>query len=412
MINIEIKDFQAIEHLDLCIDRVTAIVGGSNIGKSSVVRALKCALTNSTGTAFVRHSLQCARVLKGSKTCKCQSSVHIVMEDFDLFWEKGDAVNRYTFNKKVYDKPGQGIPEFLVDKGFSPVKIGDTLGSIQVADQFFPIFLLNQSGPAVAEAISDVSRLDRINRAAKAAEKDRKEAASTKKLREEDAVTLRVRLQQYEGLDEAVLRVSKVESQSSEVEAAESSVVALEGYIASTSQLTKKIRDLKVVSSVSVPALGLIQDPHLRVKSLTRFSEELERREADCKTLEWVDVFSEKVPDIDSLKSKLLSIQRLEGLITKARKLKEKFKTLEAANKSTPPSIDEIATLHSTVVAMSRFSSRLATLSNSVTTLTSEFDSYSDQERKLEAEVAELGVCPTCVQPLSLGHQHLEARHA
>ena len=315
MIKIEVKGFQAIENVELTIDRFTAIVGGSNIGKSSVVRAIKCALTNSSGTSFVRHDEYCIRKTRGHKTCKCQASVHIVMDGFDLLWEKGDAINKYTFNGQVYDKPGTGIPEFLVSTGFSPVKIGDTSGSIQIADQFFPIFMLNQSGPAIAEAISDVSRLDRINRASKAAEKDRKEAASTRKLREEDSISIRVRLQKYEGLDGAIQKTAALEQKSSEVDVVESSVSALNEFIGSTRSVASQIRALTTVRSVAVPEIASVKGPYDTVKVLAEFSDNLKRREEDCSALSWVETFSSAVPEIDPIKDKVKMLKSLDALI-------------------------------------------------------------------------------------------------
>jgi energy-coupling factor transporter ATP-binding protein EcfA2 len=410
MIKIEVKGFQAIENVELEIDRFTAIVGGSNIGKSSVVRAIKCALTNSSGTSFVRHDEYCARKLRGHKTCKCQASVHIVMEGFDLLWEKGDAINKYLFNKQVYDKPGTGIPEFLVTTGFSPVKIGDTSGSIQIADQFFPIFMLNQSGPAIAEAISDVSRLDRINRASKAAEKDRKEASSARKLREEDSLTLRLRLQRYVGLDDAVKKVVDLEQKSTEVDDIEASVSVLSGFIESTRLIASQIRTLTTVSSVAVPEATSVSDPYKNVRSLSKFSADLKRREGDCEALSWVETFSSAVPEIDPIKGKLGVIQTLDGLITRARILKDKFKLLDAASKSNPPPFDNLSHLHTKIGNISKFIQRSSSLKKIIDDLTLELESHETQERELENEVSALGVCPTCVQPLSLGHQHTPER--
>jgi hypothetical protein len=410
MIKVEIKGFQAIESVELNIDKFTAIVGGSNIGKSSVVRAVKCALTNSVGTSFVRHDEYCARKLRGHKTCKCQSSVHLIMDGFDLLWEKGDAINKYTFNGQVYDKPGTGIPEFLVTTGFSPVKIGDTAGSIQIADQFFPIFMLNQSGPAIAEAISDVSRLDRINRASKASERDRKEALSSRKLREGDSLALQTRLQKYEGLDEATQKVSDLEKRNLEVDAVQSSVSALDSFIETIRSVGSQVRALTIVSSISVSEITLVNDTYKSVTKLDRLATDLKRREEDCATLSWVGTFSSAVPEIDPINDKLKLIQEVDKLVTRARILKERFKLLDVASKSETPPIDVIAQLNAKMLSLSKFTQRFTDLSGVISDLTQEFSVYDSQEKDLEEEVAALGVCPTCVQPLSLGHQHTPER--
>src|SRR5277367_3768831 len=153
---VEVTNFQSIEHAKFVIEGYTALVGRSNIGKSAIVRAVKAALTGASGTSFVRHGPNCARRLKDAKKCQCKATVRIKREGFDLLWEKGDSDNRYTFNGQVNDSVGQGTPTFL-QAGFAPIKIGDDKELLQVADQFDPIFLLNKTGGAVADVLSDVA---------------------------------------------------------------------------------------------------------------------------------------------------------------------------------------------------------------------------------------------------------------
>ena len=45
MLDVEIRNFQSIDHVHLRVEGFTALVGRSNIGKSAVVRAVKAALT-------------------------------------------------------------------------------------------------------------------------------------------------------------------------------------------------------------------------------------------------------------------------------------------------------------------------------------------------------------------------------
>ena len=64
MTEVEVRNFQSVEHAVFRIEGFTALVGRSNIGKSALVRAVKAALTGATGTDFVRHGGLCARRLK------------------------------------------------------------------------------------------------------------------------------------------------------------------------------------------------------------------------------------------------------------------------------------------------------------------------------------------------------------
>jgi DNA repair ATPase RecN len=299
MINIEVKGFQSAEDVKFVIDGFTAIVGRSNIGKSALVRALKCALTNAEGVSFVRHGPECARVLRGVKTCKCFASVHIVTEGFDLLWEKGDSVYRYTFNKSEYDHPGKGIPEFLANNGLAPVRVGDGAGCIQISNQFYPIFLLDQSGGVVAETISDVSKLTRINKATKLVEKDRRDLQATKKVREKDFDNLRLRLCTYEGLDVALQKVNGVEGQFEVIEASESRLGVIKGYISKITTLGLKIKGLVGVVSVVVPDTEALEQLGPKVETLSRLTGEYDHRLSDVSDLEWVEDL--EVPDATSV---------------------------------------------------------------------------------------------------------------
>lgn len=447
MINITVKGFQSVEDLKVSIDGFTAIVGRSNIGKSALVRALKCALTNAEGVSFVRHGIDCVRVLRGVKTCKCAASVHIVTDGFDLLWEKGDAVNRYFFNGERYDKPGKGIPEFLATNGLAPVKVGDSAGCIQIADQFFPIFLLNQSGGIVAETISDVSRLDRVNKATKLVEKDRRDLQATKKVREADADRLKIRLCTYEGLDEALQRVDDVDRQFAVIEAKEGKLDTIKGYILKLGTLAVRIRSLASVGSVKVPDIEVIGQLGPKVEQLTKFSEDYDRREAvvsglkwvesldvpdlrevsslnskledvnrfsveyerrqsRVKDLEWVAALDTTVPDISEMKALASKFTLLTSWISKIRAVKGKYESVTKALKAPVPDPDTLQQLQGKLVTLDRFTAKLQALQNSVATLEADLAKVESEESGLELEVSALGVCPTCVRPLTLDHSH------
>ena len=255
MVEIEIRGFQSIEHVNLKVEGFTALVGRTNIGKSAIVRAIRAALTNSLGTAFVRHGAACLRRTKGTKTCKCESYVRIKTPDFDLAWRKGDAVNQYQWNGVDKTVPGRGAPDFLAPH-FSPVKLGEKSQMLQIADQFFPIFLLDESGGTVANVLSDVARLDAINVAMKHVERDRKEGVTLRKVREKDIVDLEDQLGSYTGLDPTLDKVAAVSAQYGVLltkQARHSEAVSLHGRL---SDLATHLRALDGVDKVALPDLS------------------------------------------------------------------------------------------------------------------------------------------------------------
>ena len=447
MITIEVKGFQSAEDVKFVIDGFTAIVGRSNIGKSALVRALKYALTNAEGVSFVRHGVDCARTLRGVKTCKCFASVHIVTEGFDLLWEKGDSVYRYVFNNSEYDHPGKGIPEFLATNGVAPVKVGDESGCIQIANQFYPIFLLNQSGGVAAETISDVSKLTRINKATSLVEKDRREVKSTKKVREGDVDRLRIGLSAYTGLDGDLQRVIEVEHQFEAIEDKEVRLETIKGFILKITTLGLKVRALTGVTSVVVPDTNPIEQLSPKVEHLHRFSDEYARRgadvanlawvgdlevpevtalstasssldqlskfivgkvrrEADVERLSWVAGLDSKVPDISGLNQIFSKISLVDSWVVRLRTLKAKFDSLNRGAKAQIPDVDTVQELQEKLTTLSKFIVKSQALQGLIGPLETELSQVESDEDTLEKEIQVLGVCPTCTTPLTLGHSH------
>lgn len=95
----KIEDFQRHESLSLSFDpEVTAIVGPSDAGKSSVLRALRWALTNRPrGDGFVR---------VGSKGCR----VRVALDDRKLAREKDGKGNRYKLGSRTFEAIGSDVP--------------------------------------------------------------------------------------------------------------------------------------------------------------------------------------------------------------------------------------------------------------------------------------------------------------
>lgn len=261
MIEIEIQNFQSIVKSELEVTGFTALVGRSNIGKSAIVRAIRCALSGGSGTDFVRHGSACLRRLKGNKKCKCQSSVKIKTPVMELLWEKGDSVNRYTIIKdsqeNVYDSVGGGTPEFLMPD-FEPVKIGSSTELVQVSRQFKPILLLDQSGPVVADVLSDVAQLDSINEAMRLVERDRKEALATKKVKGQDVVELSLLAASYTGLDEVLVRVTSLEKARRTTESLDTNLQKLYAYVVQVDSLETTCKQLEFAIKPELPDYEIV----------------------------------------------------------------------------------------------------------------------------------------------------------
>ena len=440
MIQVEIKDFQSIEHVTFSIDRFTALLGRSNIGKSAVVRAVKAAFTGSSGTAFVRHGPRCLRRTKQAKTCKCFSSVHLQTEGFDLLWEKGDAINRYTFNGQVYDRVDRGVPEFLAGD-FSMVKVGDHHELIQCSDQFSPIFLLNQTGGVVAEVLSDAASLERINVALKLSERDRREAVSTRKVREQDVLRLAAELKTYEGLDEVVAAAHSVGAELKTAVTTQKKLVLLNRFVQTIRVVGgAAVRLSKTLKSAEVPEGGPLQEASDRAAQVQRFASEVEARAVGVAELRGCAkiVVPEGLSDVEglaqqsvrlaqwgnALESRVESVGCLQGVplvevpvadvlgkaSTEALRLQEWVSRLEyrvqaVSKKGLLEGLalgdpQELLTVLESCLALGRYSAQYRSLQETLGQAQAELEEVLTEEAAIREDLQEIGACPVCARPL------------
>lgn len=398
MVEVEVRNFQSIEKALFQIDGFTVVVGRSNIGKSALVRAVKAALTGASANSFVRHGPSCLRKLKQAKTCKCYTSVHLRSDGFDLLWEKGDAINRYTYNGVVYDKAERGTPEFL-QPDFATVKVGDRQELLQVADQFSPIFLLDQTGGAVADTLSDVARLDRINAAMRLVEKDRKEAVSTRKVREKDVQVLRGRLDTYTVLDTHLAEVEGVAQRLEIIMGTERSLQKVDGFLLKATSALQVLKELSRVEGVVVPDVAPVQGVAGRLTSLALFLEKYQGRRGEVEALSGVEDLT--VPDPSPYLAAHREVGRLGGWIEQAVDVKGWLAPWKDVDELPVPNATDLREAYQRFSLLDAHLRRYEALNDEVTTLGSSYDDVLRDERELTKAQKELGVCPTCVRPFS-----------
>ena len=404
MLELEIKNFQSIESIRLSVEGFTALTGRSNVGKSSIIRAVKYALSGASGTSFVRHGPGCERVTKGSKHCKCFSSVRVLTEGIDILWEKGDQVNRYTVNGEIFDRVDRGAPEFLA-KWFDPIKLGDSHQLIQVADQFRPIFLLDLPGSVAADVVADASRLDRINTAIRLAEKDRREAVASRKAWEEDQVRLTNRLLYYDGMDPILERAGQVTEALDDLEDLDARVGRLSRLVLSLTSCVERAKALETVSSYAVPDIGEVEGVKKRVVSLGLLMERLSgavRSVQVASALEGLDL-----PDLPGLTGTSAKLIRLSGQVAKIRSAKTWHQTAKEATEVSLPPLEEAHQSQDRLTRLARFHDRVLSLQQEADTLEKEAEGAEQETKAADQELGQLGVCPTCARPLGPGHIHV-----
>lgn len=442
MISVEVKNFQSIEHLTFQVNGFTALVGPSNIGKSALVRAVRSALTNAPVDATIRHESGCARVVRGAKTCKCLCSVRIKGDNLDFLWEKGDSITKYVVNGLTYSNPGRekGSLDFLIAAGLSPIKIGDNPSHLQIAEQFSPIFLLNQSGPSIAESISDVARLDRVVAASKLVEKDLRQTNSTLKTRKGDVDKAKDKLKTYDNLDNELALAERVASSFIKLQTHSQKIQDLSRFTTGSEVLLGRIRNLWGVGSVQIPASNALLDKDAAFRQALKLSNDLDQRTLEVERLQWVEEVCP--PDISQLRqlqdrlqkasrlvlslndreealSKLSSVEptlqrdcditpmystaktlrRVDTWVDRLRSFRGRFDTLTLAEKVNVPATASVVSAQVKVRELGGFLHKLRVVEDRIKSLESDLADAEREETSVHSEVMALGVCPMCARP-------------
>ena len=401
MLRVEVRNFQAIEHETIDVDGFSVVVGRSNIGKSALVRAIKAALTGAPVENFVRHSRDCVRASKGAKSCKCFCSVHFLAPDFDLLWEKGDSVNRYVFNGVEHTVVGKGTPEFL-GPGFAPIYIGGDSAPtlLQVADQFRPLFILDRSGTTVADVLSDVARLDQINAAVQAADRDRRECTAARKLRDKDLRELGQNLKCYEPLDQVVKQAREVDVLAERVLQLENVVAVTQRFVSALATLDCAIQALSPVEGLGIPTLQQVVDAAAKVTTVDRWDRALGVQQASIERLR--DAAGIMVGEFGALSSAGSAYGSLESWVQRLGAIKAVYMEARKFEVVAIPEEAALLTLEATCLRFTRWAEKGDVARRSIADLERRLRDIEAEEASIGAEFKALEVCPTCRQPVTV----------
>lgn len=411
MIEVEIQNFQSIEQVAFRIEGFTALVGRSNIGKSAVVRALQCALTAATGNDFVRHGESCERRLKGNKKCRCQTTVTIKLGERTVKWEKGDNVNQYTITEggedTLFTALERGQPDFL-KPDFELVQVGTKNDLIQIGEQFAPIFLLDQSGSATADVLSDVARLEDLNKAIRLVNKDRKEAVSTRKVRETDVKDLEERLTGYEGLDQALTDATAIDGAYEDLSEAQRASAKLEEWVEDQERLDAAVGALKAALKVSQPDISGLNSQAAKTFQLMEFYEQIRHAAPTIRRLQGIEKI--KLPSMTEVDALAKKRDQLDRWVTGVQAAKKTYTALTGVTKVKLPDLKPLTDEATHLEKLEVWLARMSKLQKAEAELAKQLATADEEAKAILAEFDDLGICPTCEQRVGAAdHLHAEA---
>lgn len=160
--SLTLKNFQAWDNVSIPLSPITVIIGETNAGKSSLLRALASVLFNAMeGQGMVRHGASVAEV-----TLETDDN-HVIT------WSRGLNVNRYVLDGHVYDKPGRVVPLPVQDAlQIHELEFDGETVRLQWAPQMDAPFLLSDSGVKATRMLGVAGNAAVVAQAARLAQQE------------------------------------------------------------------------------------------------------------------------------------------------------------------------------------------------------------------------------------------------
>jgi len=457
-VKVRIKNFQSLKDISFEIKGMTTITGQNNSGKTAIMRALRGVWENTACESYIRSG-------------EAYFSVSMDFEDGQsVLWEKGTekpngkggTINRYVINGVTYNDVGQGVPEALDALKITSVQAsGHTLWP-QIATQFpdtqhsSQVFLLDKTGPVIAEAIADVEKVGLLNRALKESETDRRTANAELKTRRKDESEVAKGLERFEGLEEVDVEVIRLEEKSAELEEARKGlllhmllrekvqkaagevsrllpvekvavpsterVAELEGAQKNLALHTtlrdrvvrtdKEVSRLLPIEKVLIPGAEQTDKLQKYQKALTtasRLKGSLAQAAAEVSRLGGVEqaIIPDEPVSVQDLGAQLRQAHEIQAAIKKAAGDVERYSAIEGVEF---PSSDRLLKIQKTLGEALDFKKRLSGTATEVASLTGQLETaekgYIAAGVEVDSLKAELGSCPLCGEVFGEGHLH------
>jgi hypothetical protein len=430
-VRIRIDSFQSIEKLEFEVSGFTCVTGPTNIGKSAIIRAISSAILNKSVVGSVR---------KGKKFC--------TVEVDGLKWEKGERVGRYWVpgekdeggNPKPRDGIGQGQTEVTQLMGFRSVKVGDKYINPWLATQFDPIFLMQDSGPAVTDFISDITHLKVLQDAIVVCTTARQRLLQSVKEREDGLAAVTAREASLEGLDnllraekDLVLQMESLEEYGRAIARLRHFISAIDSESASMASLAPA-RDVRVPRAPSDPAVSLIplarlwtdiEEAAMRVSPIKGImkvvvpdapdTEELESLRRTSRFLS-IPALAESVSMLEAAKRVVVpeagwpglgSLLRASGLLSEIEATRSLIAVLDARIPATPDLPVPVFSNAGGAAWAANAMARMEKEASSISAMKDQLEKVEAEIAETSAELAKIPTCPTCSQVFVRPHQHV-----
>lgn len=391
MTKVKIRNFQSIKDTEFEINGFTVIVGRNNTGKSAVVRAVDAALSNRAGTEFIRN---------GEKQCE----VGIEREGLDIKWKKGSS-SSYLVNGESFTKLNRAVPKTIQDAGFRKLEIDDLKLNPLLAPQFFELFLLDESGSTVTNALSSIYNLDTISIADDLCQKQLRSVKNLLGTREEDLSAVDHDIEKYKDIDSLKQKMERVAQIQKQVDAIQKQIAEIDTITQQFTQFTAAVEHLKKVNDVVIPDARKAAQNFKDYVWVTSKAQEHTALSNSVKTLS--NISQVNVPDTGTAVGFIENMKEISNLSDSLKQFARAVKSLKTGIDKIQAPVANMATLADAATPLIDEVVRVRELEGDFRQTAINAKALREDLRKTEQEITEaeqekakIDVCPLCRRPL------------
>jgi exonuclease SbcC len=277
---------------------VNVIVGGSDCGKSAILRALRLVAYNKpSGDAFRSHW--------GGET-----NVQVDLKEGDSIQRvKTDSSNTYVLNGAQLKAFGQGVP----DEISSVLNIDE----INFQQQHDNSFLLSQTAGEVSNHFNRIANIEIINKSLSKAKQEVSKVTQTVKQREEDLKEKQEQYKQYTNLEEIEVKLNVLENLDKKKQQLQVSVIQITKKEKRYSEINEELSEIKETIKLEPLVSSILEKDELQKQKTGQFQKLttlLSKVRATEKSLSEIDVIMKLEPFVNTLleKSKLLTTNKAD----------------------------------------------------------------------------------------------------
>ncbi len=360
---IVLENFQGFERGEFTLSpNLNILVGVSNVGKSSVARALSLVLYNQWDKSWCRFGAKYCRI-----TLETNTGVVVIRE-------KGDKVNRYILRlpsqpEQLFESFGTSTPE-QVQQALKIYEVQiDTTDklNLNLAGQMDALFLLSQTGSYRAKVLGKLSGATYLDHAIRSLNTDKRRITAEKDQEDLAIVELQAQVDKFSALESFSETIANLEARLISLAAAEQRVEQIRS-------LLERVKVLK----------GSWTQEHTKFELLGAF---------DLTAIEKLIPKVDKIKAISLLLSKVVNFKQA---LLRQTKLNELLNPIDLSG------IDRLAAKVVNLKIIRVLADHFNCHKMQATKITKDLEQVEQQYQETTKKYIELlrenGVCPTCNQ--------------